>query len=308
MNSADRDCKETGHAPERRSGDGIQLPTLRVIAGADLLASYAIYPGEQVVMGRSPECDLVLSDPSVSRRHAVLTENGGRWFVDDLGSTNGTATSSGPVHVRAQIEQGEVFYVGNVALRLDTMGVDEIQQLERVAERLRTVAHDALTGVLARQWLTDELPGLLSRHRAADRATCALFVDLDHFKNVNDTHGHAVGDSVLQATGGILSAEVREGDRVIRYGGEEFLVILSDCSEEAGGTIARRIRDALECYDWGVATGVEGLSVTASFGIAQNLATETIGQWLDRADQAMYAAKGAGRNCVRVASHVGEPA
>jgi diguanylate cyclase (GGDEF)-like protein len=287
--------ERTGSFPRRRQQDAVQLPTLRVVAGADLLALYTIYPSERVQIGRDRSSNLQLSDPSVSRHHAVLSEVQGELLLEDRGSTNGTSVRGRPVTGPVAVQMGEVFYVGEVALRVDPMTVDEIRHLERLAERLRLVARDPLTGLLGRAWLEEELDAVVDRAHARERSMAALFVDVDHFKLVNDTWGHAAGDGVLREIAGILTSTVRETDRVVRYGGEEFLVVLVDCPKESVLAAAERIRTAIARHGWEV-RGHGPTSVTASIGGAALDVDEDARSWLARADEAMYAAKRSGRN------------
>lgn len=129
------------------------------------------------------------------------------------------------------------------------------------------------------------------------RPTALLMLDLDHFKQVNDVHGHLVGDEVLRRVADVLRATVRDTDLVARFGGEEFCVLTAATSDEAR-RLAERLRD-------GVATMVvgrgalDGLRVTTSVGLAVGADDLTV--LFERADAALYRAKAAGRNCVRVA-------
>jgi diguanylate cyclase len=148
---------------------------------------------------------------------------------------------------------------------------------------------------------TDALTGLANR-RAIEEAVLSLpscgviLVDLDHFKRVNDEHGHAVGDEVLQGVAGRLESAVRGSDRVGRWGGEEFLVLLSEFDLDRVTRIAERLHAAI-----GSEPLRSGLRVTASLGVAVKLPGEVFGQALERADRALYTAKEAGRNRVCVA-------
>lgn len=292
--------ERTGVVWRRRRGDGLKIPTLRVVAGPDLLASFAIYPAERVLIGRDAECDLMLTDSSVSRRHAVVEWYDGKLYVEDLDSTNGTAVGREEVKARIALDLGQVFYVGNVALRIDSMSVEEIQHLERVTDRLSLVTRDALTGLLARAWMDEELTGLIARNRARKARMAVLFVDVDHFKKVNDTFGHALGDQVLRVVANLLLAGVRESDKVIRYGGEEFVVILCDCQQDDALIVADRLRRSIERHRWeSYAPDAEDpLTVTASLGLALLGDDESEQAWLERADVAMYRAKRRGRNRV----------
>jgi len=296
----DQFAERTGAMRRRRHSDGLTLPMLRVVAGRDLLAVYAIYPGERVVVGRDAKCNMVLTDASVSRRHAVVFERGGQLFLEDFSSTNGTAVGPQPVQGTVPLPIGAVFYVGNVALRVDPMSIEEIQHLERVADRLRQVVHDPLTGLLGRGWLDEELPPLVASNRGHGLPLSALFVDVDHFKRINDTHGHALGDEVLRRVSRLLDACVRDLDRVVRYGGEEFLVLLGGCDEEGAMMVGERIRSKIAEYPWHECTEEADapLAVTVSVGAARLGEEEEAAEWLERADQAMYVAKATGRDRV----------
>ncbi|MBX2800561.1 MAG: GGDEF domain-containing protein [Myxococcales bacterium] len=293
----------TGVVWRRRRADGLRIPTVRVVAGPDLLASYAIYPTERVIIGRDMECDLVLSDDSVSRRHAIVEWKRGKLYLEDLGSTNGTSIGRAGVVRPVELPQGEVFYVGNVALRIDPMTIEEIQHLERVAHRLTQASRDDLTGLLGRGWLEQQLPGLVARNQLRQTPLAALFIDVDHFKQINDTFGHALGDQVLRTTAQLLLGTVREGDRVVRYGGEEFLVVLNHCDRQGAERVAKRLLHSIRTHQWSAYVGDEerSLAVTISLGVAVLTPDESHEDWLQRADMAMYAAKGSGRDRVMYA-------
>ncbi|HHO53567.1 MAG TPA: GGDEF domain-containing protein [Deltaproteobacteria bacterium] len=290
----------TGAYWRRRRGDGLKIPTVRVVAGPDMLASYAIYPTERVSIGRDIDCDLVLTDHSVSRRHAAVIWSEDALILEDLGSTNGTTIGTRRLSGQTRLPYGRVFYVGNVALRIDMMSIEEIHHLERMADRLNRVVRDALTGLLGRAWLEEELPRVVARHQHRQEALGALFIDVDHFKWINDTFGHALGDDVLRTVARLLASEVRETDQVVRYGGEEFLVLLPGCGEVESVQVGERIRAAIATHPWASYVDEAGpkLSVTASVGGASLWEGESPAAWLERADQAMYHAKRTGRDRV----------
>ena len=293
------DCpvERTGTVRLQRSDDLLQIPTLRVVAGSELLVTYAVYPSETVTIGRDAQCDLVLSDPSISRNHARVTSHGDGLIIEDLGSTNGTLIGTRRIVSATRLPLATMFYLGSVALRVDELSVDEINHLERLAERLSRVTRDPLTGLLGRGWMEEELGQIVARDRRANRPISVIFSDIDHFKSINDTFGHATGDDVLRIVARIFDHEVRDADKVARYGGEEFVVVLSGCGEVEAAQVARRLRHAVERHDWAPYLG-PALAVTASFGVAALKKNEEVADWLHRADQAMYAAKQAGRNRV----------
>ena len=122
-----------------------------------------------------------------------------------------------------------------------------------------------------------------------------MFVDADHFKTVNDTYGHGVGDEVLQAIARLLMLQVRDSDPCVRYGGEEFLVFLPGAAETTALEVAERLRRSISGHDW--ERTVSGLSVTASIGVAQfDNSMKTAEALVAKADEALYEAKEQGRN------------
>jgi diguanylate cyclase (GGDEF)-like protein len=159
---------------------------------------------------------------------------------------------------------------------------------------------DGLTGVYNRQKFNDVVNEYFLRFCRNHRAFAVLMVDIDHFKAINDTHGHAAGDNVLAHVAAILRQSVRAIDRVARYGGEEFVAVLPDTTTEAGVEVAERVRAAIERHHL---TNNEVIAVTVSIGVAhsrdEDLSPDDV---VERADQALYAAKREGRNTVRAAA------
>ncbi len=153
---------------------------------------------------------------------------------------------------------------------------------------------DELTRVYNRRYMTNLLAEEKSRLERTGLEFCVALLDLDHFKSVNDTFGHAKGDEVLQAFAETALASIRATDYLGRHGGEEFLVLFPATSREAVPAAAERIRAATAVRDWEAIA--PGLALTVSIGIAACRRGETIDQVVDRADKALYEAKHAGRN------------
>lgn len=167
-----------------------------------------------------------------------------------------------------------------------------------VARLSRLARVDHLTGTFNRHGLDRAFPDA-SAARAGEpqKALSIAMVDIDHFKAVNDQHGHAVGDEVLRQVAGLLGTVLRADDSVIRYGGEEFLVVLPNVELVAALRIAERARQAVEATEI-VAGPRTTIRVTISIGVAQQRDGEERPALIERADLAMYAAKRAGRNRV----------
>ncbi len=165
-------------------------------------------------------------------------------------------------------------------------------------EKLRTQSlRDPLTGLYNRRYMEDALERYLSMAARSKDSTSAIMIDLDHFKTLNDEHGHAKGDAVLRDVAAQLVGALRPADVVARYGGEELLVILPACPLEDAVLKAEVLRSRVESL-----SDAHGIAISASFGVAAVPETSTGGDDLiPMADGALYAAKKAGRNCVRAA-------
>lgn len=153
------------------------------------------------------------------------------------------------------------------------------------------VERDALTGLLNRAGILDRLDTELKRAARSATHPAVLYVDLDHFKQLNDVHGHTTGDEALRAAAEAITSKLRATDHAGRLGGEELLVVLSDTEQPE--VAAESIREAIHA--------AHALGVTASIGVASYRLHEPATELVARADQAMYAAKAAGRNRTRVA-------
>jgi diguanylate cyclase (GGDEF)-like protein len=187
---------------------------------------------------------------------------------------------------RADSFLGFAFFIACMVIALAT----RFAWLQRHAD---TGERDALTGCLTRHGFLHHADALLRPRTNGPLSTCIL-IDLDHFKRVNDNNGHAVGDAVLRAVGGALQKTLRGSDIMARWGGEEFLVLLPNQSVSTANDVAVRLQQAFQDME------TQGQVVTASFGIAEQRLGETFDAWVERSDRALYAAKNAGRNCIRV--------
>jgi len=176
--------------------------------------------------------------------------------------------------------------------------VEASAALERVYSHRAAEARaatDVLTGLPNRRYF-EEFCGLLARRRRADDAIGVLMIDIDRFKGLNDTHGHALGDRVLQVVADAIANAVRDDDVPARYGGEEFAVLLRNPTPQVALDIGERVRRAVASSDLR-ALGVDGVTVSVGISVSDS-PDQPIGGLLERADRALYAAKSAGRNRV----------
>ncbi len=171
---------------------------------------------------------------------------------------------------------------------------------EALDESRRQAAHDGLTHAFNRRWLDENLPRLLAR-ASPERPVSVVMVDVDHFKRLNDTVGHAAGDRVLVAVADTLRRRFRPADHVARYGGEEFAVILPHTDLDAARKAAERVRQAIAYTRFAAQDGSPLPAVTVSCGVASWTAGEHAEGLVKRADTALYRAKTGGRNRVEVA-------
>ncbi len=178
-------------------------------------------------------------------------------------------------------------------------GLKESLESERdETERLRKLTiTDWLTDLHNHSYSRRCLSAALDRAQREGTALCVIMADLDHFKRINDTHGHLIGDEVLRIAAARMVSGARSRDRVARYGGEEFLFILQDTDLEEGVEVAERVRTRLNCDV--IHCGEATLDVTLSLGLAEARDSDSVDDLIERADAALYDAKAAGRNCVR---------
>jgi diguanylate cyclase (GGDEF)-like protein len=231
------------------------------------------------------------------------------WFLIAwaLLSTFQIATAVWLLYGRADSAEGLLYYglapSMVAAAVLIALGTSDRMRAQTAAltDAERRAQTDPLTGVLNRRSLIERLDAACMRAKARGQPIAVLFIDLDHFKQVNDTRGHAAGDACLSAIISPIHAELRQSDVIGRYGGEEFVVILSGADSASAHPIAERIcRRVAEVRIEGFG---EPIALTCSIGVA---ASDTLGVWgqhlIAHADTAQYVAKRSGRNQVQLAS------
>jgi two-component system cell cycle response regulator len=188
-------------------------------------------------------------------------------------------------------------------LRTGLRILDLEDRLVEAREEMRFQAtHDGLTTLWNRSMIVDLLRRELARSQREHFSTAILMCDLDHFKNVNDTYGHLVGDDVLRETAKRLLASVRSYDFVGRYGGEEFLVVLNNCNPSYAFARAQEICKAIAQKPVLSTSGPVPITMSLGLLLNQEWGRRPVEELLHEADTALYAAKAAGRNCVKVAS------
>lgn len=183
---------------------------------------------------------------------------------------------------------------------------DEAVKRRQLTEQLETLAMtDELTGLAARRRIIDIGTREANRSNRHDTAVCLMMLDIDHFKEVNDSYGHAAGDAVLIEFARIITTLLRSIDDIGRMGGEEFLAVLPDTRLDQALTVAERIRHQIEqhTFRW----DEHRIRLTVSIGLVQHPGSETsLDQLIMQADRALYATKAAGRNSIRLIDPVSQ--
>ncbi len=280
-------------------------PALVFLRG-ELLAVPIPLDREKVTLGRALEADIRINDARASRLHArIVTERDAdsgatRYRLLDLDSTNGTLLNGKRID-SAFLQDGDKFEVGEQLIRFEML--DEIDR-EFQQQIHRLLVHDELTGLLTSKSFFSELRREAARALAEDMPFCVLMMDIDYFKQVNDTYGHLVGSETLEDVGAVIKKSLRAGDVGARFGGEEFAAFMLDADYSQGMIAAERVRAAIEKHEFPAVRrqGAEPIKthhITISIGVASypEDGRDPI-QLVEMADSALYRAKRNGRNQV----------
>lgn len=278
-------------------------PALVFLSG-DLIAVPIPLEREVVILGREIGADVRVNDQKVSRRHAMIVRSVNpstlevEYTLKDFGSRNGTLLNG--QRIREEILQnGDKISIGEQILRFDLL--DEIdREYQRHIHRL--ISHDDLTGLLSSRSFFSELRREAERAKHENRPFCVLMMDIDYFKNVNDTYGHLTGSKTLEEIGDCIIKCLRSGDAAARFGGEEFAAFLLDAEIAQAMVAAERIRNEIETRNFSVVRQgkpTETHHVTISIGISAfpDDSSDPI-ELVEMADSALYRAKREGRNRV----------
>src|SRR5690606_35828458 len=247
-----------------------------------------------ITIGRGRDNDIVLPSDCVSRRHARLERRSDGIYIVDLASTNGTFINDERKPARERrLGRGDQVKIGDTIFKYLTGSDIELQYHEII---FRMAVTDGLTELANRKKLDSILAEEVARARRYGRELSVLMLDIDHFKSINDTHGHLTGDYVLRGLASILQKRLRPNDQLGRYGGEEFCAILPETSAASAARIAEDLRALVESHSFAAAD--KEIRVTISLGVA-SLGEGMQGEDLYRAaDEMLYQAKRMGRNRV----------
>ncbi|MGI8882693.1 MAG: diguanylate cyclase [Pyrinomonadaceae bacterium] len=278
-------------------------PALVFLTG-DLLAVPIPLDREEVILGRALEAGVRINDKNISRQHAKInTIYDGKnqiteYVVTDLNSRNGTLLNGQKI-TQEKLQNGDKISIGEHILRFELL--DEIdREYHRQIHRL--LSHDDLTGLLSSRSFFTELRRETGRAKIENRQFCVLMMDVDHFKRVNDTHGHLTGSKTLEEIGFCITQILRSGDAAARFGGEEFAAFLLNAELTQALVAADRIRSEIEKQEFSVVRQgkfIKAHHVTISIGVSAfpTDSSDPI-ELVEMADSALYRAKREGRNRV----------
>ena len=272
-----------------------RTPYLVVLVGSSVGETFRLEPGE-LVLGRSPTSTIRFDDDGVSRRHARLWSTpDGEWAIEDLNSANGTLVNGERVTTR-MLQPEDKVQLGPTTLLKFTMPDELEENFQR--QMYDAALRDGLTGAFNKKYFLTRLDTELAYARRHRTNLSLVMLDVDHFKRVNDTHGHLAGDAVLVSLAQRVSRTLRAEDVFARYGGEEFAVICRGVSRDQACVLAERIRAFVAASPFEISGG--SLAVTVSLGVAgmPEYAAESSVQLVAAADEALYGAKRGGRNRV----------
>ena len=250
----------------------------------------------ETTLGRAGDCDIHFVAAGISRLHATLRRMpDGEIEIFDHDSTNGTFVNGVRVN-QDVLRDGDKLQLGpDVVLRYNLQdAIDEAFQ----RRQFEAMTRDGLTGCFNRMYFDEELHREMSYAQRSGGSISVAMIDLDHFKEVNDTHGHAAGDQVLAGVGRVLIEMLRQYDLVARIGGEEFALLMRNADLATGRLVAERVRERIARLVIAIGDGKQ-LNVTASVGVASlsEYRKSDVTLLMRTADSRLYAAKRRGRNC-----------
>ncbi len=271
---------------------------LTVLRGENPGALYTM-DGPEAVIGRSPDVAIAIPDESLSRRHARIQRMGIAFAVEDLGSTNGTFIDGQRVRGLQPLEDGCRIFLGSRTV-LHFRLHDRVE-LEAARTTRALTLRDPLTGAFNRRHLQERLWSEAAFAKRHNTPLSLILLDIDHFKVINDNHGHATGDAALRLIAQALTELTRQEDVLARFGGEEFALLARGIDRKGAIVLGERIRQSIAAQQLPVEQGT--LTFTVSVGIAHSEGGNDADaqHMFEAADRALYAAKDAGRNNVSIA-------
>lgn len=276
------------------------IPCLVQYNGTDIGKRHVI-DRSKVSLGRALTNDIAISEASVSRIHAQILGEGRHVYIEDLGSSNGTYINDKAILEKSQLKDQDIVRLGTVLFKF--FSADNVEGfIQDKMYKLATI--DAGTQTFNKQYLLDTLASEFKKSKSTGRPLAVIYLDLDHFKQVNDKYGHNAGDQVLRDTAKLVKNLIRKDDVFARFGGEEFVVVLPKTTALQAAKTAETMRERASQWPHTLLIS-SGERIdhhqTISIGVAE--LDDTMNSYkdlLELADRKLYRSKEGGRNRVTV--------
>ena len=275
--------------------EGSRSACFIVIAGKYTGAMYKLQ-SKEVIIGRTEDAYFHLDDDGVSRQHAkIVRQPDGSVAITDLNSTNGTFCNGERVGTKV-LKDGDKIQIGTATII--KFSFDDALEEEFHRHHYESATRDLLTHCYNKRFFLDCLPSELAFAKRRDKPLSLALMDIDHFKEINDSHGHLAGDLVLRSLGSVLEKRLRAEGLFVRYGGEEFALVMRETPMQNALVAAERVRGIAEKTVF-VYEGKK-LRITLSIGVVSAPAPgiDTVEDLLKAADENLHKAKQTGRNKV----------
>jgi len=273
---------------------------LIVIQGGQVGEMFKLSESDPIIIGRGGEAEVRLVEDKLSRRHAKIAIERGTAYIEDLGSTNGTFING------TRLEDGErVRLVDGDKVQLGAATILKFTYHDRVEEDFQkqmyeSALRDGLTKIYNKRYFIERVQTEFAYSKRHGSWLSLVMIDLDHFKAINDEHGHVAGDHVLATLADHIARQVRNEDVFARFGGEEFAVLCRGTDIRAAQVLAERVRRTVERHPFTAGRDGPPITVTISAGVAAipDTRIQDPEGLVNAADEALYEAKHGGRNRV----------
>jgi diguanylate cyclase (GGDEF)-like protein len=267
--------------------DGPRDRQTLTVLGGPLIGTLLRLSGTEVILGRSGVAAIRFQDESISRRHARVFHVEGAVYIEDLRSSSGTFLNGKRLDAPARLEDGDQIGLGPD--RTVRYALLDSSQEEAAVELYEATVRDVTTGAYNRRHFDRRFAEEETFVTDHGGSLALLLLDVDDMKSINDTHGHRTGDLVLRLIAASVQRLLRPEDVLVRYGGDEFVVLCRSTTERNGIILAERIRKSVEQLRF-TSAGAD-VRLTASVGVASETTARGPGLLVAEADRAMYRAK-----------------